>query len=74
MIKVAKNFRKGTLFLEEIKFDHVFKRVVMKSDKVGKIYLPKELVGKTVFIIADLNGLNGIDVQEQQEKEVVKQP
>ena len=61
-IKVNKNYRRGTLILQEILFDHVFKRKVMRSGAVGKIYLPKELVGKTVFIIADMNDLN--DVQE----------
>ena len=66
MIKLDKSYKKGTLILEEIKFDHVFKRVVMKSDKVGKIYLPKELIGKTVLVIADMNGVNG--VEEDQEK------
>jgi len=71
MIKVAKNYKKGTLILEEIKFDHVFKKKVMASDKVGKIYLPKDLVGKMVYVIVDMNGLNGIeDVQEDNGKGV----
>ena len=59
-IKLGKNYRKGTLILQEIRFDHVFKKTVMKSDKVGKVYLPKEFIGKNVYIVVDLND----DVQE----------
>ena len=60
-IKMNKKcYRKGTLILEEIKFDHVFKRKVMRSGKVGKIYLPKELVDKTVVVVADLNQCNDV--------------
>ena len=55
-----KCYRKGTLILEEIKFDHVFKRKVMRSGKVGKIYLPKELVDKNVVVIVDLNNRNDV--------------
>jgi len=57
-----KNYKKGTLVLEEIRFDHVFKRQVKPhSDTAGRIYLPKDLVGKTVYVIADLNGVNGAE-------------
>ena len=60
MIKVNnKAYRKGTLVLQEIKFDHVFKRKVTKSGHVGKVYLPKELIGRTVYVIVDLNNCNG---------------
>lgn len=54
-----RNYKSGSLILQEIKFDHVFKKTVMKSGHVGKIYLPKELVGKTVYVVADLNNING---------------
>ena len=50
-----KSYRKGRLILQEVNFDHIFKRTVMKSGHVGKIYLPKELIGKSVYIVADLN-------------------
>jgi len=54
MIKLnGKNFKKGSLILEEIKFDHIFKRTVMKSGSVAKVYLPKELIGKNVYVIVD---------------------
>lgn len=74
MIKLnGKNFKKGSLILEEIKFDHIFKRTVMKSGSVAKVYLPKELIGKNVYVIVDMNGLNDIDnVQEKYKKEAVK--
>lgn len=62
MIKLNnKAYRKGRLTLQEIRFDHVFKRKVTKSGHVGKIYLPKELIGMTVYVIADLNNINGED-------------
>jgi putative transposon-encoded protein len=61
MIKMnGKNFKKGSLILEVIKFDHIFKRTVMRSGTVGKVYLPRELIGKDVYIVVDMNGLNGI--------------
>jgi len=69
----GKNFKEGSLILKEIKFDHIFKRTVMRSGKVGKVYLPKELIGKSIYIIVDMNGVNG-NAQEQQEKEAVKLP
>ena len=55
-----KSYKKGRLILQEIKYDHVFKRTVMKSHKgtIGKIYLPKELIGKSVYVVVDLNNLN----------------
>jgi len=57
-----KNYKKGTLVLEEIRFDHVFKREVKPhSETSGRIYLPKELIGKTVYVIVDMNGVNGHD-------------
>ena len=51
-----KNKVKGKLFLKEIDFEYVFKRKVMKSNNVGKIYLPKELIGQAVFVIAKTKG------------------
>lgn len=60
-MKLKNNYRIGRVVLEEINFDHIFKRVVMRSGTVGKIYLPRELIGKKVYVIVDLNGLNGIE-------------
>lgn len=60
MIKVNnKNFKKGTIVLEQIKFDHIFKRKVMRSGSVGKVYLPKECIGRNVLVVCDLNNVNG---------------
>jgi len=52
-----KNYKKGRLILEEIRFDHVFKREVKyHSPTSGRIYLPKELVDKTVYVVIDAKG------------------
>ena len=57
MIKIGnKNCKKGSLILNEIKFDHIFKRHVMRSGKVGKIYLPKELIDQDVYVVVNING------------------
>ena len=48
-----KNFHKGRLILKEINFDHVVKRRVMRSGKVAKIYLPKNLIGKNVYVVCE---------------------
>ena len=47
---------KGRLILKEIEFNRVFKKKVMRSDKVGKIYLPRELIGKDVYVVVDKKG------------------
>jgi len=49
-----KNYKPGTLVLQEIKFDYVFKRKVMKSGKVGRVYLPKELIDEVVYVVAEI--------------------
>jgi len=54
--KLESSHKPGTLFLREIKFDYIFKRKVMRSGKVGKIYLPKDLIGKHVYVVLNLNG------------------
>lgn len=59
--KLKNNGKIGRVILEEIKFDHIFKRVVMKSGTVGKIYLPRELIGKKVYVVVDVNNVNGIE-------------
>ena len=51
-----KSYRTGTLILKEIKFDRFFKRTVMRSGKVGKVYLPKELIGKQVCVVVEIDG------------------
>lgn len=44
--------RKGVLILEKIEFDRVFKRKVGKNNtSSGKISLPYDLIGKTVFVV-----------------------
>ena len=48
-----KNNHNGTLILKEIKFEQVLKRKVMRSDKVGKIYLPRNLIGKSVYVVIE---------------------
>jgi len=48
-----KNNHKGNLILKEIRFEQVFKRKVMRSGKVGKIYLPKDLIGKQVYVVVE---------------------
>lgn len=46
--------RKGVLILEQIKFDYVLKKKVTKNNKTsGKVTMPKELIGKSVYIIVD---------------------
>lgn len=43
---------KGILILEKIEFDQVYKRTVGKNNETsGKVTLPKELIGKTVFVV-----------------------
>ena len=52
MATLNKRERKGRLILEEIHFDHVFKRQVKQhSDSSGRIYLPRDLVGKYVYVV-----------------------
>ena len=46
-----KNYHKGTLVLKEIKFEQAFKRKVMRSGQVGKIYLPKNLIGMSIYVV-----------------------
>jgi len=74
-MKIKKYYKKGIFMIEGLSFDHVIPRIARSSGKnVCRISLPKELDGKRVYVLVDMNGLNGYDIQEQQEKEVVKQP
>jgi len=42
----------GTLILEEVKFNRIIERTVRKNNATsGKVTLPPDLVGKTVFVI-----------------------
>jgi len=44
----------GRLILKEIKFDQVYQRKVSKNnDSSGKITLPKELIGKHVYVVVE---------------------
>jgi len=43
---------KGRLILKEIEFDRVWKKIVSKNNETsGKVQLPKDLIGKEVYII-----------------------
>ena len=45
---------KGRLILKEIQFDQVYKRrATRNNDTSSKITLPKELEGKTVYVIVE---------------------
>lgn len=46
--------KKGRLEIEVINFNQIFKRKVMRSGKVGKIYLPRELIDKEVYVVIDM--------------------
>ena len=46
-----KNIKKGRLVLDDIKFDQVLKRRVMRSGNVGKIYTPKDFIDRDIFIV-----------------------
>jgi len=44
----------GRLILKEIQFNQVFERTVGKNnDTSGKITLPKELIGKKVYVVVE---------------------
>jgi len=46
--------RKGLLILEQINFEYVYKRKVTTNNKTSsKVTLPKELIGKYVYVIVD---------------------
>ena len=43
---------KGRLILKEILFDRVWKKSVLKNnDTSGKVQVPKDLIGKEVYVI-----------------------
>ena len=45
---------KGLLILEKIEFDQVYKRRVGKNnDSSGKVTLPKDLEGRTVYVVVE---------------------
>lgn len=49
-MKISK--KKGILILEQISFEDAYKKKVIKNnDTSGKVTLPKELIGKEVYII-----------------------
>ena len=53
LIMANKNYYNGTLVLKKIKFEHAFKRKVMRSGQVGKIYLPRSFIGMSVFVVVE---------------------
>ena len=52
--KLDKYYLEGSLPLKEVPFDHIFRRKVMASGSVCKVYLPKELKDKIVHVVAEL--------------------
>lgn len=41
----------GRIILEEKKFNHIVEKVVIKNnDSSGKVTLPKDLIGKRIFV------------------------
>ena len=51
------NKTKGTLILEQIKFDDVFKRKVGRNAPgSGKVSLPERFIGKQVYVIIPSGG------------------
>ena len=43
---------KGVMVLDQIEFDHIYKRTVHRSNKTsGKITLPQSLVGEEVYAV-----------------------
>jgi len=48
---------RGRLILKEIEFNQVYEKTVhICNDKYGKVTLPKELIGKKVYVIVDPEG------------------
>ena len=44
--------RKGIVILEQIEFDYILKRKVINNNATsGKVTVPKELIGKKVYVI-----------------------
>jgi len=44
--------KKGLLIIEQIEFEDAFKkRVIKNNDTSGKINLPKDLIGKEVYVV-----------------------
>lgn len=44
--------KKGILIIEQIEFDDALKKKVVKNNKTsGKITVPKELIGKEVYVV-----------------------
>ena len=70
MTKIKKYYKRGIFMIEGLSFDHVIPRVARSSGKnVCRISLPKELDGKRVYVLVDMNGLNGDDnAQGEQDK------
>ena len=48
---VSEKFGKGKIVLNEIEYDYGWIKTVMGSGHVGKVYVPKDLIGKKVRII-----------------------
>ena len=71
--KIKKYFERGTLPIKSIQFDHVIPRVARSSGKnVCRISLPKELDGKKVYVIVDMNNLNGIEDKGKEDRSIPK--
>ena len=49
---MKKQKKNCSLIIEPINFDDAFKRKVMKNNETsGKVTVPKELIGKEVYVI-----------------------
>ena len=64
-MKIKKYYKRGIFMIEGLSFDHVIPRIARSSGKnVCRISLPKELDGKRVYVLVDMNGLNGTSEEE----------
>lgn len=57
--KTNNSHTKGVLILKQVEFNRVYYRKVSKNNSTsGKVTVPRELIGKSVYVVADLNDLN----------------
>ena len=71
--KIKKYYKKGVFMMEGLPFDHIIPRIARSSGKnICRISLPKELDGKKVYVLVNLNevefngnGNNNTDTHEQ---------
>ena len=57
--KTNNNHTKGVLILKQIEFNRVYHRKVSSNNKTsGKVTVPRELIGKSVYVVVDVNNVN----------------